>query len=255
MAEALTAPSLDALDPVAHAFFTRRGGVSDGLYESLNAGRGSKDDPGAVAENRARMTAALKADRLATPYQVHGTRTAIVGRDWSADDPPKADALVTAERSIAIGVVTADCVPVLMADAQAGVAAAVHAGWRGAAAGVLESAVLAMEGLGADRGHVVAAIGPSIAQASYQVGPEVRGSFVAIEPFFRTFFARSKQAGKFLFDLEGAVAGLLATLGVGSVEPLGRDTYADEARFYSYRRATHRGEADYGRQLSAIALA
>ncbi len=253
MTEGLEAEALVATG-LAHGFFTRRGGVSRGVYRSLNVGLGSGDDPAHVAENRARAMRALGADALATPYQVHGAAVHVLTeRADETAPPPRADAMVTTRRGIAIGVVTADCVPVLLADAGAGVIAAAHAGWRGALAGICSATVSAMEGLGARRARIRAAIGPAIAQGSYEVGPEVRDAFLAALPPASRFFATA-EGGRYLFDLPGLVASRLAALGLDAIETLACDTYAGADRFFSYRRSTHRGETDYGRQLSAIAL-
>lgn len=254
MAERIEAQILKAQAGLSHGFFTRRGGVSQGLYDSLNAGRGSNDRSDTVHENRTRICLALGAERLATPYQVHGSGVIVVDETFDHLQPPKADGLVTNRPRLAVGIVTADCAPVLMADKKAGVVAACHAGWRGAVAGIIEATVKAMEQLGAERTRIVAALGPMIAQKSYEVGPDVRDAFACKEPFFANFFAGGKRRDRFYFDLEGAVAGCLAISGIEAVEPLACDTYSDRNRFYSYRRATHEGEADYGRQLSAIML-
>ena len=254
VAERVESTLLADCGALSHGFFTRRGGVSRALFESLNAGRGSDDDPACVKENRARIIAVLGAERLATPYQVHGAHVVVVDETFNQEAPPKADGLVTDQRGIAVGIVTADCAPVLLADSDRGVVAACHAGWRGAVAGIIEETVCAMESLGAQRHHIRAALGPMIAQASYEVGPDVRAAFLAIEPFFANFFADGAQAGKYLFDLEGAVAGCLAISGITGVDLLGRDTYREQDRFYSYRRASHEQQPDYGRQLSAILL-
>ncbi len=253
MTERLTARVLVA-GGIAHGFFTRRGGVSTDVYRSLNVGRGSGDDPAHVAANRTRACAVLGAAALVTPYQVHGSDVLVL--DDAADPdaaPARADAVVTARRGIAVGVVTADCVPVLLADAGAGVVAAAHAGWRGALAGICAATIAAMERCGARRTHVRAAIGPAIAQDSYEVGAELRSAFLAALPEARRFF-REGESGHYLFDLVGLVADRLAASGVGAVEVLACDTYADSDRFFSYRRSTHLGARDYGRQLSAIAL-
>ncbi len=253
MTERLTARTL-AASGIAHGFFTRRGGVSRGVYRSLNVGRGSGDDPAHVAANRARACAMLDAAALVTPYQVHGADVHVL--DAATDPgaaPPRADAVVTTRRGIAVGVVTADCVPVLLADPGSGVIAAAHAGWRGALAGICAATIAAMERRGARRMRIRAAIGPAIAQASYEVGAEVRDSFLAAFPEARRFF-RQAGSGRHLFDLVGLVAARLAAAGIDMVEVLAGDTYADAERFFSYRRSTHLGETDYGRQLSAIAL-
>lgn len=254
MADCLTAPHLAAADGITHGFFTRRGGMSEGVYASLNAGRGSDDDPAHVSENRYRCLASLGAERLATPYQIHGATALVVDDLHDPDAPPRADAFVTRTPGLAVGVVTADCAPVLLADPEARVIAAAHAGWRGALAGILESAVAQMEGLGARRSRIRAAIGPTIAQESYEVGGEIRTAFMAEDTFFATFFSQGARPGKYQFDLEAAAAGCLSRAGVGAVELLAADTYADSGQFFSYRRAQHRGEANYGRQLSAIVI-
>lgn len=250
----LSAPLLQPLHGIRHGFFGRKGGVSSGIYESLNMGRGSGDDPPSVAANRAAALACLGGARLFTPYQVHGTDVWSV--DWQSDSeaPPRADVVVTRTPGIMIGIVTADCGPVLLADAHQGVIAACHAGWRGAMDGVIETAIGAMESLGARRRRIQAALGPMIAQKSYEVGAEVRAAFLAKHPDAGRFFAAGRQAGKYQFDLDGAILDRLAQAGIGACESLGRDSYAEADRFYSYRRTTHRGESDYGRQLSAILL-
>lgn len=241
---------------IAHAFFSRQGGVSEGLYASLNCGFGSKDKAEAVAENRARAAAALGGtpDALLTAYQVHGVAVTEVTEPWAHETRPKADGLVTRTPGIALGVLTADCAPVLFADARAGVVGAAHAGWKGALAGILEATLDAMARLGAARDRIAAAIGPCIAQASYEVGPEFPRPFLDASPEDERFFASAK-GGKFRFDLEGYVAARLARAGVATVECLGRDTCAEDGAFFSYRRSCLRGEGDFGRGLSAIALA
>lgn len=250
----LTHPSL-ALTGIAHGFFTREGGVSTGLYASLNCGTGSQDARDRVLENRARVTTALgvAADRLATPYQVHGTDVVTVETVWEPGHGPKADALVTDRPGIALGVGTADCGPILFADATAGVIGAAHAGWRGALAGVADSAIAAMEALGARRARIVAVLGPSISQANYEVGPELVAQFTQADPANARFFAPSSRDGHALFDLPGYTVARLKAAGVTAAD-MGLCTYAEPARFYSYRRATHRGEPDYGRLISAIVL-
>jgi purine-nucleoside/S-methyl-5'-thioadenosine phosphorylase / adenosine deaminase len=253
----LQAPSLARLSPVRHAFFTRSGGVSQGVYASLNGGTGSDDRPTAVAENRARMAAALGVapDRLLTPYQIHSPDVAVVERPWSEQTRPRADALVTNTPGLAIGVSTADCGPLLFADVQAGVIGAAHAGWRGALGGVIEATLDAMESLGADRTRVAVALGPTIAQANYEVGPEFVERFLAADADNARFFTPSKRAGHAMFDLPGYIAARAKAAGIGNFEDLGLCTYAEPDRFYSYRRMTQRGEADYGRHINAIALA
>jgi YfiH family protein len=244
-----------ALPGVRHAFFTRAGGVSAGIYTSLNGGIGSNDERERVLENRRLMTAALGVppEQLATPYQVHGTDAVNVTAVWAAGEGPKADAVVTSVPGIALGISHADCGPILLADAESGVIGAAHSGWRGALAGVAESVIVAMEALGARREHIVATLGPTISQANYEVGPEVREAFVSATPADEALFAPSPREGRFLFDLPGAIVSRLTAAGVRA-NALDLCTYADEERFYSYRRATHRGEPDYGRMLSVIVL-
>ena len=238
---------------VRHGFLGRRGGVSEGVCAGLNVGLGAGDAAGAVAENRRLAVAAVApGGRLVTAYQVHSARCVVAG-DWADDARPEADALVSDRAGVVLGVLTADCTPVLFADVAAGVVGAAHAGWKGAVAGVCEATVDAMVALGAERGRIVAAIGPTIAQASYEVDDGFRARFLAQDGGNARFFAAG-AAGHWQFDLPGYVAGRLAAAGVGAVEDLALDTYADPARFYSFRRATHRGEASYGRQVALIAL-
>ncbi len=250
-----TSEVLAGVEGVRHGFFGRAGGVSGGDYASLNCGPGSADDPGAVAENRARAMAALglPADALYTARQVHGT-DAIMLR---APGTPRrrGDALVTSTPGVALGILTADCAPVLFADPDARVLGAAHAGWRGALDGVLGAAVLAMEALGARRGRIVAAVGPCIGQASYEVGPEFRDRFEREDEGNSRWFTRPRSAERPRFDLEGYLGARLAALGLARIAVSGADTCAEEDRYFSYRRARLRGEAGYGRTLSAIALA
>jgi len=251
----IEAPSL-TLAGIRHAFFTRAGGVSAGVYESLNGGIGSRDAAANVAENRARMAAALTVEpkRLLIAYQTHSPNVVIAEAPWTAENRPHADAIVTRVGALAIGVTTADCGPVLLADPRARVIGAAHAGWRGALTGVIESTVEAMERLGAARDRIRAAIGPMIRQSSYEVGPDLLARFRADDPDSRRLFLPAARNGHAMFDLGGYIAAQLKRAGVGSVEDLGLCTYADPARFFSYRRATHRAEADYGRHVNAIAL-
>ena len=250
------AASLAGLDGVRHGFFTREGGVSQGIYASLNGGPGSKDAPAQVIENRARMAAALgvAADRLLTAYQIHSPDVVTIDKPWTLDERPRADAIVTRTAGLAIGVTTADCGPVLFADATAGVIGAAHAGWRGAFTGVLEATIAAMERCGADRDRIVAALGPMIRQPNYEVGPEFVTRFEADDRANERFFRPSPQPNHALFDLPGYIAARLTRAGLRHVEDLGNCTYAEETRFFSYRRSTHRTEADYGRHINAIAL-
>ncbi len=234
-----------------HGFMTRRGGVSAGLVGGLNCGFGADDKPALVTENRRRASeAVLPGATLVSVYQIHSAEAVTVEMPWPDDARPRADAMVTDRRNLLLGIVTADCAPVLMADAEAGVIGAAHAGWRGAHGGVIEATVAAMEGLGARREHIAAAVGPCIAQPNYEVSEDFRAQFSNDEA---RFFAPG-AAGHFQFDLPGHVAARLAESRVGEIEVLRHDTYADPARFFSFRRATHRGEPTYGRQLSLIGL-
>jgi YfiH family protein len=240
-----------ALGGVAHGFFGRRGGVSRGDVAGLNCGLGSGDERALVIENRRLAAeAVLPGAALVGVHQVHGTTCITVSEPWGHDSRPEADALVTNRPGILLSVVTADCAPVLLADREAGVVGAAHAGWRGAAAGVCEAAVAAMVRLGADAGRIAAAVGPCIAQRNY----EVDHGFAERLGEGGEGFLGEGPSGKPHFDLEGYVAARLAAAGVRQVETLGLDTYADDARFYSYRRASHRGEAGYGRQISMIGM-
>jgi YfiH family protein len=252
----LQAKNLSALDGVRHAFFTREGGVSEGLYASLNAGVGSNDDPARVQENRARMAKAVGVapKRFLTAYQIHSPDVVVAEKAWLADARPRADAIVTRVPGLAIGVSTADCGPVLFADHEARVIGAAHAGWRGALSGVLEATLASMERLGADRSRIAAALGPMIRQRNYEVGQELVEQFTRADAGSARFFAPGR-AGHAQFDLPGFIAARLAAAGITQVEDLGVCTYADPARFYSFRRTTHRAEPDYGRHVNAIALA
>lgn len=241
-----------ALEPVPHGFFTRRGGVSGGIYASLNTGLGSKDAREAVLENRARVAARLGATALATPYQVHSPDAVVVRELWPAGEGPHADAVVTDVPGIAVGVSSADCGPILFSDPVANVVGAAHAGWRGAFGGVLESTLDAMESIGAERGRIVAVLGPTISAAAYEVGPEFRDRFLASDPETARFFVPSGRPEHHRFDLPAYIVTRLTRAGAGRVADLGLCTYADPGRFYSYRRMTHQGEADYGRLVAAI---
>jgi polyphenol oxidase len=245
-----------ALAGIRHAFFTRAGGVSTGFYESLNGGTGSSDVAANVAENRARMAAALGVEPsyLLTAYQIHSPDVVVVEAPWTPENRPRADAIVTRMVGLAIGVTTADCGPVLFAEPRARVIGAAHAGWRGALTGVVESTVAAMERLGARRDQIRAAIGPMIRQSNYEVGPDLIARFHADDAQSQRFFTPAARDGHALFDLAGYVAARLKRMGLREVEDLGLCTYADPSRFFSYRRTTHRAEADYGRHISAIAL-
>jgi hypothetical protein len=245
-----------ALDGIRHGFFTREGGVSGGLYESLNGGTGSSDDAAQVTENRARMAAALGVapDRFLTAYQIHSPQVVVAEAAWSGDARPRADAIVTRMRALAIGVSTADCGPVLLADPDAHVIGAAHAGWRGALGGVVEATIDAMVALGASRGTIRAALGPLIRQPNYEVGPDLIARFSAEDPASSRFFAPATRNGHAMFDLGGYIGARLTRAGIRQVQDLGLCTYADPARFFSFRRASHRGEVDYGRHINAIAL-
>jgi hypothetical protein len=256
MTQPLQAHALARLAGIRHAFFTRAGGVSEGVYASLNAGVGSNDTPRNVAENRARMAAAMGVtlERFLTCYQIHSPEAVVAVEPWGADTRPRADAIVTAVGGLAIGVSTADCGPVLFADAQARVIGAAHAGWRGALTGVTDQTIAAMERLGAARERIVASLGPMIRQPSYETGTDVRDRFVASDVANARFFRPAARGQHFMFDLAGYVVARLAAAGIGAIEDVDACTYADSDRFFSYRRMTHRGEADYGRHISAILL-
>ncbi len=253
----LQAPTLAKLPRVRHAFFTRAGGVSQGVYATLNGGVGSNDAPDQVAENRARMAAALGVtpDRLLTPYQIHSPDVVVADEPWTQPNRPRADAVVTRVARLAIGVSTADCGPLLFADSQAGVVGAAHAGWRGALSGVIEATVAAMQTLGAKRARITAALGPTIRQPNYEVGPEFVERFLTADATNARFFAASDRAGHAMFDLTGYIATCVQRAGIVNFEDLGLCTYAEPERFFSYRRTTRLGEPDYGRHINAIALA
>jgi YfiH family protein len=242
-----------ALAGVRHAFFTRDGGVSQGVYTSLNGGTGSKDSPEAVTENRRRMAEYLGAPALLVPYQVHSPRCLALTQPWDGERP-HCDALATATPGLAIGVTGADCGMILFADQKAGVIGAAHAGWQGALGGVLESTLHSMEVFGAARADITAVLGPTIGAKSYETGPEFLARFVAADAAYTGFFTPSGRDGHNFFDLPGFIGHRLRAAGVGAFADLGLDTYADETRFFSYRRTTHRKEPDYGRLISAIVL-
>ncbi|HXX07958.1 MAG TPA: peptidoglycan editing factor PgeF [Pseudolabrys sp.] len=252
----LQASSLKTLARIRHAFFTRSGGVSPGVYSSLNGGVGSNDTPENVAENRARMatTLGVSADRLLTAFQIHSPDVVVAKKPWTRGHRPRADAIVTRVPKLAIGVSTADCGPLLLADTEAGVIGATHAGWRGALGGVIEATVAAMERLGADRMLITAALGPTIRQPNYEVGPEFVERFLAADSANSRFFTPSRRAGHAMFDLTGYIAERVRRIGIAHFEDLGLCTYADPEQFFSYRRTTLMGEPDYGRHVNAIAL-
>jgi YfiH family protein len=248
-ASTFTAASLAG---VRHGFFGRQGGISTGIYASLNAGTGSNDDAAAVRENRRRIAAAMDVDHLVGVHQVHSAHAVFVDAPWPGERP-HADALVTATSGLALSVLTADCAPILMADREAGVVAAAHAGWKGALGGVIESTVELMRAHGAAPARISAAIGPCIHQASYEVGPEFRARFIDADAATARFFAAG-VGEKFLFDLPGFCAARLAAAGVTRNETAPLDTYAHAELCFSHRRSVHRGDADYGRNCAAIAL-
>lgn len=242
----------DPLKGMIHGFFTRQGGVSSGIYASLNGGEGSGDSAEAVDENRARITGYLGVDRLVSVHQIHSARVETVTGPWQVNRP-QADAMVTNRPGIGLAVLTADCAPVLLSDNQAGVVGAAHAGWKGALGGVLEAAVAAMQEMGANRGRITAVIGPTISQRAYEVGPEFVERFLDEDMNHARFFAGG-AGDRAMFDLVGFCLHRLRETGVGIAEWTGHCTYSDADRFFSYRRATHAREPDYGRLVAAIAL-
>lgn len=252
----ITSPELAAESGIRHAFFTREGGVSDGIYASLNGGLGSSDDSAAIAENRRRMARhiGVEPSHLVSLYQVHSPDVEVVTGPWPAERP-RADAMVTIAHGVALGVSTADCGPILFADAEAGVIGAAHAGWKGAFGGVVGATVTEMEKLGARRERILAVLGPTISARAYEVGPEFVERFKAENATYSRFFTPSQKAAHAMFDLPAFIALRAQEAGIGRFVDLELCTYADEARFFSYRRTTHRGEPDYGRLISAIALA
>ena len=251
----LASPLLSAIPGLRHAFFTREGGVSDGVYESLNGGLGSNDDPVNVAENRRRMAEQMGVplQRLLSVFQIHSPDAVVAAGPWQGAARPRADAIVTRTEGLAIGITAADCAPILLVDPNARVIGAVHAGWKGALTGIVESTVDAMEKLGAERGGMVAAIGPLIRQHSYEVGGEFVERFVEADAENAPFFLPAPREGHAMFDLAGYIRMRLENAGVLMIDDIGVDTYSDE-RCYSYRRSVHRKEPDYGRHVHAIAL-
>jgi YfiH family protein len=240
---------------IAHGFFGRTGGVSTGLYASLNCGLGSNDARANVLENRARVAelVGVRPAELLTLYQMHTPRVVTVTAPWDTDHQPQADGMVTTTRDLALGILAADCTPILFADVAAGVIGACHAGWKGALAGIAEATVDAMTALGADRTRIAAAIGPAIRQVSYEVGADFRDRFIAATSANAAWFVPGKAVDKFQFDLPGYLTHRLREAGIVRLDDCNADTFADPD-FFSYRRTTHRGEPDYGRNLSAIAL-
>jgi len=252
----LQAPTLGALAGIRHGFFGRQGGVSDGIYAALNCGLGSSDRPDAVLENRRRVADWLGAPpaQLLSLYQVHSATAVIVDRPIAREALPRADALITKVPGIAIGAMAADCTPVLFADPEAKVIGAAHAGWRGALAGILDATVDAMVGIGARRGAIHAAIGPTINQQSYEVGPEFEAQFLEVDAANACFFARPAHGARPRFDLPGYVADRLARRDLAGIERQTLCTYENESLFFSFRRSTHKNQGDYGRQISAIVV-
>ncbi len=251
----LASPLLSAVPGLRHGFFSRDGGVSDGIYASLNGGIGSQDDPVHVVENRRRMAAAMgvKPSHFLTAFQIHSPDVAVAETPWDTASRPRVDAIVTRIEGLALGVSAADCGPVLFADPTARVIGAAHAGWKGALSGVLEATIGAMEKLGAARGGMVVAIGPLIRQASYEVGSEFVERFIEADADNARFFVPSSRSGHAMFDLGGFIRIRLEHAGILMIDDLGIDPYADQ-RFYSYRRSVHRSEPDYGRHIHAIVL-
>lgn len=241
---------------IRHGFFTRRGGVSQGIYTSLNCGLGSSDEAQKVIENRMRVAAKLgtRPGSLLTVRQVHSNRAIVAEQPWTPADAPEADAIVTATPGLALGVLSADCTPMLFADAEARVVGAAHAGWRGAKAGIIDATIEAMEGLGARRERIAAAIGPTISQAAYEVGPEFKQAFIADDEANLRYFARHEAQARAHFDLPGYCVARAKAAGTGFVEDLGLCTCQNESLFFSFRRSSRQGEPDYGRQISAIVI-
>jgi YfiH family protein len=252
----IEARNLIKIPEVRHGFFTRIGGFSSGIYATMNCGLGSKDDPGQVLRNREIVATSLGllADELVTSYQHHSADVITVTEPWGTSGLPRGDAMVTDRPHIAIAVTTADCVPVLLADRRGRVIGAAHAGWRGAIGGVTDNVIAAMEALGARRAEISVAVGPAISGAVYEVGAELKDQFMASSPANEVFFQAGPRPDHYLFDLPAYVEKRLTDSGVGSVERIDRCTYRDADHFYSFRRSTHRGEGDSGRQLSAITL-
>ncbi len=249
----IVSPVLQATG-IRHAFFTRQGGVSDGVYASLNGGVGSSDERDRVMENRRRMAESLgvAAERLLVPFQIHSPDCLVVDAPWT--DRPRCDALATSTPGLALGVTGADCGMILFADTRAGVIGAAHSGWKGALTGVVEATIAAMEKLGARRADIAVALGPTIGPDSYEVGPVFVAQFLAASHDYARFFSPSEREGHHMFDLPGFISARVERAGIGAYENLRLDTYADETRFFSYRRTTHRKEPDYGRLVSAIVL-
>ena len=251
----LESPLLSAIPGLHHAFFSREGGVSEGIYAGLNGGIGSKDNPAHVVENRRRMAMRMRVspDHFLSVFQIHSPDVAVASHPWDPATRPKADAIVTRTEGLAIGVTAADCGPVLLADPKARVIGAAHAGWKGALTGIIEATVEAMEKLGAERANIVAAIGPLIRQQSYEVGDEFVERFLTTDADNAVYFLPATRQRHAMFDLAGFIRRRLEGAGVLVVDDVGLDTYSDE-RFFSYRRSVHRHEPDYGRHVHAIVL-
>lgn len=256
MPNPITSDCLAEIKGVAHGFFTREGGVSSGIYDSLNCGHGSKDEAAKVRENRKRVAAHLGAATapVLTCYQVHSADAVVVTEPWDAAAMPKADGLVTGTPGIILGALAADCAPVLFADPQARVIGAAHAGWKGALGGILESTITAMTRIGASRQRIRAVLGPCIGPLAYEVGPEFMATFTAADPTHARFFHHPSPEGRPYFDLPGFVLSRLELTGIDTIESCTDCTYSTKERYFSYRRTTHQHEPDYGRQISAIVL-
>jgi polyphenol oxidase len=256
MLSPIEAPNLKALPSIRHGFFTRAGGVSTGIYAGLNCGLGSKDDSALVIENRRRVSQHLGGtyDGVVTLYQVHGATALSIDAPVSRDALPKTDAVVTKTPGLVIGVLTADCAPVLFADPEAKIVAAAHAGWRGAVAGIVESTIVEMERLGAKRERIHAALGPCINQPAYEVGPDFETELLSRDTSFARFLNRANAKAKAHFDLPGFVMARLEATKIANAVSAASCTHANESLFYSYRRTTQRKEEDYGRQISAIVV-
>lgn len=250
----VTAPTLAALPGIAHGFFTRLGGVSTGIYDALNCGAGSNDDPEAVSENRNRVARHLGAHDVLTLHQIHSARAVVVDKAWAIEGRPKADAMVTRTPGLAVGALSADCAPVLFADPEARVVAAAHAGWRGAVGGILEATIEAMISLGARRAAIHAAVGPTIGRDIYEVGPDFQRQVVGLDPGAARFFHEPRPGARVHFDLPAYVADRLQRAQVAVADGTPHCTYQSHQLFYSFRRSQARKEPDYGRQISAIVL-
>ncbi len=248
--------TLSGIDGISHGFFSRKGGHSQGIYQSLNCGRGSDDDPDDVARNRRVVAGELGvvSDNLLSVYQIHSPSVVVVDGPWKPEDVPQGDAMVCNRPGFGLGILTADCAPVLLSNSSGSVIGAAHAGWKGALGGVIEATIDAMEGLGARRNEIYGVVGPCIRSQSYEVGSDVYDQITAVDPIYAQFFDPGNRAGHYQFDLPCYALYRLAKSGIGMVEDTPGDTYADEDIYFSYRRATHRAEADYGRQISAIAI-